>query len=285
MLAGAVIEQAQLWNLVKSVRAAEKGCFGDYLRNLLERETKTKQLLKRKRFQSAERPVEISSDDLASLAHFCLLKGKNARQRGEDVSGTSERELVAYSRQVLQFVHEVLDIAARHRVRFVASVIDACAPASERAHWLGKDMLCLMERYYRILQKQSGGHHGLIVCDELEKSKAKRLVQRMARYFLGHPTGSNYSSLIVPEPFFVHSELTTGILLADLAAYLISWGWRLPQMEEPAREELSPYVEKLEELRFDDWYPRQDEAGLQIVHGFRYLTDMRHAGENRDGSG
>jgi hypothetical protein len=281
VLAGAVVEQAQLWNLVRSVRAAEKGCFGDYLRNLLDRETKTKQLLKRKRFRSAERSVEISSDEATSLAHSCLLKGKSARQLGDSASGASEKELVAYSRQVLLFVYELLDIAARHRVRFVASVIDASAPVSEREHWLGRDMLCLMERYYRILQR-GDGHHGLIVCDELEKTKAKRLVQRMARYFLGHATGSTYSSLIVPEPFFVHSELTTGILLADMAAYLINWGWRLPQMEEPAREELRPYVEKLEALRFDDWYPKEDGTGLHILHGFRYLTDMRHAGEDSD---
>lgn len=279
VLAGAVIEQANLWNLVKSVRAAERVFFGDYLRNLLDRETKSKELLKRKRFRSAARPVSIEDDELTPLAHAALAKGRTARRTGRNSSLATERELVAYSRQVLAFVTEILDIAGRHGVKFVAAIVDAAAPLSQRDHWLGKDMLCLMERYYEILDTRRPSHHGLIVCDEIEKSKSKQLVQRMARYFLGSDKGSKYSSLIVPEPFFVHSELTTGVLLADLAAYLLSWGWRLPEMTEPARPELRRYITQLENMRFDSIRAKTDEAGSLILHGFRYLRDMRHSAE------
>ena len=279
VLAGAVIEQANLWNLVKSVRAAERALFGDYLRNLLERETKAKALLKHKRFASAARCVDIGEGDLAALAHSALLKGQDARTKAALQSAATERELVAYSRQALAFVHEVLDISARHGVRFIASVVDADAPRSQRDNWLTRDMVSLMDRYYRILEARSEPHHGLIVCDELEKSKAKHLVQRMAAYFLGTTSGNLFSSLIVPEPFFVHSELTTGVFLADLAAYLLSWGWRLPAMTKSRRQELDPYVSKVEQMRYDTWRVREGRGGPMAVHGFRYLTDMRYQGE------
>ena len=282
VLAGAVVEQASLWNLVKSVRAAERVFFGDYLRNLLSRETKAKELLKRKRFRSAGRRVSVAADEMSSLAHAALVKGKQAREHGRSTSDATERELVAYSRQVLAFVREVLDIAARHGVQFVASVVDADAPHSGRDDWLGRDMVCLMERYFRILDSRKERHHGLIVCDELEKSGAKHLIQRMAAYFLGTTRGSRYSSLIVPEPFFVHSELTTGVFLADLAAYLLSWGWRLPTMTKPARQELRPYVGQIEQMRYDTWTTRPQAAGLFVIHGFQYRKDLRHEGEDLD---
>jgi Protein of unknown function (DUF3800) len=46
----------------------------------------------------------------------------------------------------------------------------------------------------------------------------------------------------IPEPFFVHSDLTTGIQIADLIAYCLSWAYRLAGMSEPARAELAPYI-------------------------------------------
>jgi hypothetical protein len=45
--------------------------------------------------------------------------------------------------------------------------------------------------------------------------------------------------LIIPEPFFVHSGLTSLVQLADIIAYVVSWGVRLPHMTEPGRPELA----------------------------------------------
>jgi len=55
--------------------------------------------------------------------------------------------------------------------------------------------------------------------------------------------------LIVPEPFFVHSDLTTGVRIADFLAYILSWGFRTPAMTEPHREELNPFVDRACALR------------------------------------
>ena len=65
------------------------------------------------------------------------------------------------------------------------------------------------------------------------------LLQQMAAYFLGHEDGRYRSSRIVPEPFFVHSDLTTGVFLADLTAYILGWGWRLRKMRRIGSRALS----------------------------------------------
>ncbi len=221
VLAGVAITQANLWNLVKAIRSAEKEHFGDYLRNLRISEIKAKRLLKRKRFRLADQRIDIPEEELPGLAHSTLLKGLEARDAKANSSTVTARELTGYSRSVLRFVDAVLDIAAGFDVRVIASVVDARAAKSER-DVLRKDVVYLFERYFYLLKDECPERRGLVVFDELDKSKAKHLVERMAAYFLGTKTGRFRSSLIVPAPFFVHSELTTGIFLADLAAYVLA---------------------------------------------------------------
>ena len=109
VLAGVAVEEDSLWNLVRAVRGAERELFGDYLRTFLVEERKAKRLLKPKRFKSANRDVPIASDELTALAHSALINGKAAREQKLDHDGTTERELVAYSRQVLRFVQRSLE--------------------------------------------------------------------------------------------------------------------------------------------------------------------------------
>jgi hypothetical protein len=132
VLAGVAIAEADLWNLVRAVRAAERDFFGDYLRNFLVDERKAKRLLKSKRFRSAGRGVHTSEHELASLANAALQKGKRAKEHKLPGDGCTEKELVGYSRQVLRFVHEVLNIAARFNVRVFASMADSKAPRPSR---------------------------------------------------------------------------------------------------------------------------------------------------------
>lgn len=59
VLAGVAVAEDALWNLVKAVRSAERDFFGDYLRNLLNGETKARKLLKAKQFKTAAKPCAI----------------------------------------------------------------------------------------------------------------------------------------------------------------------------------------------------------------------------------
>jgi hypothetical protein len=68
------------------------------------------------------------------------------------------------------------------------------------------------------------------------------LIDLMERYFPHANTGRRRSSLIIPEPLFVHSDLTTMIQMADLIAYIVSWG-RLKR--SPTMRPSRPFVRLL----------------------------------------
>jgi hypothetical protein len=274
VLAGVVVREDNLWNLVKAIRSAEREHFGDYLRNLVCEEVKAKKLLKRKRFRFAERDDQSTDAERVQLAHSLLLKGKKAHESGASCAGETQAELVAYSKQVIAFVHEVLNIAAGHNVQIIASVVDVQAPRPEPG-MLRKDYVYLFERYFYLLEACSPSERGLVVFDELDKASSHVLIQQMAIYFLQTSTGRYRSSRIVPEPFFVHSDLTTGVFLADLAAYILGWGWRLNDMTGPVREEIVAFAKKVREMQFRGEKPRDDGAGNWRLYGIKYLDDLR----------
>ena len=272
VLAGVAIAEDSLWNLVRAIRSVERDHFGNYLRDVYGGEMKAKKLLKPDRFNEAQRDVSISPENCAAMANSLLRKGKATR--GQPTNHPTFLEIVAFSRQVLAFVHAVLDIAASFNVQVFASVVDQNAPKPEPGH-LRKDYVYLFERYFYFLETLPARDRGLIVFDELDKSQSHVLLQQMAAYFLGTETGRYRSSRIVPEPFFVHSDLTTGIFLADLAAYILGWGWRLNRMQQPCRRELSVYVSKLHDMQFHGEKPKADGSGVWPLHGIVYLDDLR----------
>jgi len=274
VLAGVAIAEESLWNLVKAVRSAERDHFGDYLRNLLNDETKARKLLKSKRFKTAAKPCELNSQESVDLANSLLRKGRHAHEEGLAAAGETYREMVAYSRQVLAFVHEVLNIAASFNVQVFASMMDPKCPRPAPGR-LRKDYVYLFERYFYFLEAFGPSERGLIVFDELDKAQSHILIQQMAQYFLGTRTGRYRSARIIPEPFFVHSDLTTGVFLADLAAYILGWGWRLSFMAQPFRAELKPYAAKLHDMQFHGYKPKLDGSGDWPLHGIWYIPDLR----------
>jgi hypothetical protein len=92
---------------------------------------------------------------------------------------------------------------------------------------------------------------GILAFDEIGKSKGYLLIDQMSGYFKKSGKGRERSDLVIPEPFFVHSDLTTGIQLPDFMAYIISWGFRkLRGMAELRREELDDLVERVHRLEY-----------------------------------
>lgn len=117
---------------------------------------------------------------------------------------------------------------------------------------------------------------GLIVFDELEKTQSKILLGQMGRYFLETQTGYQRSVRIVPEPFFVHSDLTTAVQLADLVAYCVSWTTvRLNSMSKPAREELKPLADLVFGMRYVGSQFNEAEGRERPVYGMFHLDDLR----------
>lgn len=274
VLAGVAVAEAKLWEMIRAIRAIEKECFGDYLRNLRSTEVKAKRLLKRKCFRFANQKITISDTDLPGLAGSFLRKGLESHNAGRDSSPITAREATGYSRSVLKFVDKVIDTANGFGVKIFASVVDKAAARAQK-DILGKDFTYLFERYFYFLKALPDHERGLVVFDELEKSRAQKLVQQMASYFLGTTPGRDRSSKIIPEPFFVHSELTTGVFLVDLAAYIIGWGWRRGKMDQPFRQELKPYARKLHAMQFQGIKPDEDKGKNWPLYGITYIEDLR----------
>ena len=93
--------------------------------------------------------------------------------------------------------------------------------------------------------------------------------------------GRHRSRSIVPEPFFVHSDLTTGVQIADLIAYVISWGFRTAQMTKPARGELAGYARQVARLRYRTTRNRMGNPNFEIW-SFAHITDLRTRSERQD---
>ncbi|MEO5328382.1 MAG: DUF3800 domain-containing protein [Magnetococcus sp. THC-1_WYH] len=165
------------------------------------------------------------------------------------------------------------NLCARYRVKAFAGMVDRDALTPE-ADVLRKDYSFLFERFYYFLDDAQGRQHGLVVFDELERSQCHILIDQMAKYFRETVTGQARAALIYPEPFFVHSHLTTSIQIADIIAYLIAWGVRVGNMTRPARPNLAELAEKVTELRYRTTRERQGIDDF-VIWSFALINDLR----------
>jgi Protein of unknown function (DUF3800) len=167
-------------------------------------------------------------------------------------------EFAAYGQAVKAFVMRVLQLASSYRIKTFAAMVSKNAPRPSDPAILRRDYAFLFQRFFYYLEDVSPNEMGLVVFDELEKAQSRILLNQMGRYFLETEKGYQRSARIVPEPFFVHSDLTTAVQLADIVAYSLNWGARLNRMTEPTRTDVEPYAK----LAFDMRYvgKRFDEA-------------------------
>jgi hypothetical protein len=87
------------------------------------------------------------------------------------------------------------------------------------------------------------------------------------------------SSRVLPEPMFVHSDLTSLIQVADLIVYIISWGIRIKGMERQSRPELADLAEAVRSLRYRTFV--ENDGGLRERWSFAFIDDLRPLGERR----
>lgn len=181
-------------------------------------------------------------------------------------------EISALAQAKIAFVLRILELCALHGVRLFASIVDRDAPRPAGT-LLRKDYAYLFERFFYFVDEQVSHQRGLVVFDELEKSQAHILVGQMSAYFRDTWKGRTRAGRIVPEPFFVHSDLTTGVRIADLAAYVISWNVRFIKMSRPGRPELEVMGQRIVNLRH---YAAQTSPR---TWSFAYIDDLRPKSE------
>jgi Protein of unknown function (DUF3800) len=264
VLAGLSISEERAWPLIQVIHASQLEHFGVRLADVLK-EFKGSQLLKTKTFRLAQQMDSIPSDQRRELAISLLEKGRLSRETGVQ-SNVSKAELTAYAQASLAYARRVLELCDLYGVRTFASVIDPNAPRSINRK-LRKDIMYLLERFHISLGNKG---HGLIVFDELDVTQSKRVAAQILDYFENTSTGRRRATRILPEPFFVHSDLTTLVQVADLIAYCINWGLRFEgQMTAPVRLELRELSDLVEKIEF------RTTQNKRHVRGFCFLKDLR----------
>lgn len=267
VLAGVAIHDTQLWDLICDIRDAELRYFGIRVSDQRD-EIKAKTLLKAKTFRLAAQLDPIPDPARATLAAAALADGANA----------TRAQLTALAQAKIAFCDRILELCASHGVRCFASIVDrdAVRPSSGV---LRKDYAYLFERFFYFVDEQPQLERGLVVFDELERSSAHILLGQMSTYFRSTRTGRMRSGRIVPEPFFVHSDLTTGVQIADLVAYLVSWNVRVVGMTAARRSELDLLGRRVLALRHQSVIERDGYRDGFRVWSFAVITDLRPRGE------
>lgn len=269
VLAGIAIRDRALRNVIHQLHEAEIHWFGRRYSDG-HRELKGKRLLKSKVYRHRALSVHVATADIPVLARAALDDGPRA----------TPPMLKALAIAKHNYVDSVFEICSRHECRAFASIVETDAPKTE-AGGLRKDYAYLFERFFYFLEDLDDEEQGIVVFDELENAKSHLLIDQMHRYFTDTAVGRIRASRIIHEPFFVHSELTTGVQIADLIAYVVSWAFRVNRINKPSREELSPLANRVANLRYRTTRALNGNPDFGIW-SFAHIRDLRTQAERDD---
>jgi hypothetical protein len=242
VIAGLSIEDKSIWNLIKEVRTLEESIFGRRYGGE-GREIKGSKLLKTKTYRLAKQLSQIDPNERLVLAKECLDNGNHS----------SYRHYVALAQAKIAFVEELLWLTHAYQCKIFACMLNKKSDFLNNTDveaLLRKDYVFLFEKFFFYLEDKPEKPAGIMVFDEIGKQNSTKLITLTERYFKNTYKGRLRSSLLIPEPLFVHSDLTTGIQIADIVAYILSWAFRIKDMVEPIRTELNPLLEILLLMRY-----------------------------------
>lgn len=267
---GVAIPEQKLWEFVQDAEWLQEYCFGGALKQLAPgKEFKANDLLARDKFRFAAQGPRMSDAERRASARRFLLRGRKGEAPRRD-------EFTAYGQACVIYAEELLRLCLVHGVKVFATIVHPEAPLTANAWALRRDIAFLFERYYYFLEDLGDDARGLLVFDELERAQCRGLMGRMRDYFQRTETGRRRSSLIIPEPFFVHSDLTSGVQVADVVAYVINWAYRYGQMDEVGRSELQPLAHLVEQMVYKAERPDpRGSGGVWQIWSVKYLDDLR----------
>jgi len=264
---GFVVHATKLWPFISAIRTLEQSIFGTDLREY-GLELKGSKLLRRRCFRWAAQQRPMNDALRRKHALNFLNNGKqNRRPRAEQFTG--------YGQACLAMAQGVIELLNSHDARIFAAVVPRrTKPEHAPSDYLRKDMVFLLERLFYFLESRR--EMGLLVLDETQKQTDKELMRCMERYFTLTQTGRQRTQWIVPVPLFVQSDMAYGVQAADLCIYCLNWGWRLkPQMVEPTRPEIEPFVKRLKDAFWEgDGYR---DGQTFHTHGVCFVPDLYEA--------
>lgn len=286
VLGGFAIRDGALWPFIQAVYKLQTEIFGVTYPTLnAERraagakkaeddldvkEIKGDNFLNPRVFKKAAWSTSIAPDERRRLAEFSLRNGSKA----------DKRALAALAQAKLEYVKRLFELCPQFRGQCLGIIVPVDAPGERKIAVLRKDYAYLFERFFYFVDSKSTEHAGIIVFDELDKSASHILLGQMQAYYRDYKTGRDRAERLVPEPFFVHSDLTIGIQVADLVAYVLSWGhgFNRNAIVPKSRPELAPYVTQVNALRIDSRIDGNRSEGIYVV------TDLRSWSEKQKGN-
>lgn len=277
VLGGFAIRDGALWSFIQAVFSLQNELFGITYPDLNKerrgakaagaiedvdyKEIKGDNFLNPRVFKKAAWHTPFAPEERRRLAEFSLRNGSKA----------DRNSLSALAQAKLEYVKRLFALCPIFRAQCLGIIVPADAPGDRKVTMLRKDYAYLFERFFYFVDSKSPEHSGIIVFDELDKSASHILLGQMQAYYRDYKTGQDRSERLVPEPFFIHSDLTIGIQLADLVAYILSWGHgfnRGPMVPKP-RPELTPFVALVESLRIDSRVNGNKSEGVYVVYDLR----------------
>ena len=279
VLGGFAIRDGALWPFIQAVYDLQTELFGVTYpqlnadrraalaktenENIDFKEIKGDNFLTSRVFKNARLSSPFKPEERKKLAEFCLRNGAKA----------GKNELSALAQAKLEYVKRLFDLCPKFRAQCLGIVVPSDAQGDRKvpASTLRKDYAYLFERFYYFVDSKCDEHAGIIVFDELDKAASHILLGQMQAYYQNYSTGRMRAERLVPEPFFVHSDLTIGIQLADLVAYVLSWGhgFNRNTIVPKPRPELAPYVAQVQRLRIDSIVEGARSEGIYVIYDLR----------------
>jgi hypothetical protein len=227
---GIALHASEIWPFIQDVRAHEQAAFGALLHQFGS-EIKGSKLLDKDRFAWAAQQDWL--DDEARRRHALSFLNRAVRKESP-----SRLEFTAYGQACLTLARSLFRLLQDHDAVLFAFAIPRGIrpPAShDRAHFLRKDHVFLLERYSYFLEERQ--ENGLLVMDESEKQADRQFMALLRRYFTRTAPGRHRSHWVVPAPLFVSSDLSYPVQAADVCVYCINVGFRIQDrgMDAPTR--------------------------------------------------
>ena len=269
---GVAIRDRDLFNFGREMRHLEKRVFGAEMSSLgkADYEIKGASLLNRKIFKWANYQFKFTKKERQEAVKRFLTAPRHGRKE-------TREEFCAWGRSQLELADSVFKLLQKYEARVFVSMIPRDVqppPGFKRQSDLRKDHVFLFERYFNFLETQE--EHGLIIMDETDKENDRKFVKRMTRYFTLTDPGQLRASRIVPSPFFVASDMVSGVQAADLCIYVANWGFRLPKWDvkgDRRQEIVQRYGGLLSKLEFKGEREDPETGKTYMSYGIVFVPD------------
>jgi hypothetical protein len=268
---GIAIHSKQLRSFNNDMMISEKQIFGCFLSEY-KTELKGSKLLQKNRFKCSEQLQNLSDEERRKNCLRFLDSSLKKRL-------PTKIDFTAFGQASIKMVDTIFALLFKYDAKIFACVanIDEKKPENfEYEHYLRKDHALLMERFYRFLQEQNDD--GFLIMDQCEKKFDKKFKKQLHNYFKKTEIGKKQSEFIIPEPFFIESDINYFIQIADLIIYIINHGYRkAPFMNKPARKEIKDkYEEKIRSLEFftTDKIKRDGKTIDGSIYGIKLVKDI-----------